>query len=209
MNVPTINWKFVLLFATAYCGSLGYFWLMDRFLVDNAAYSATAAEVVEPKTSAPEASKDMVAVAAEISTSSDGGKTRLVGQTEQTGPVTPLMETDVLSESTRKHVLELSGQATTAPTMEGRSKAIMKLRSAAKTPESVQALTEVLHSDTAVRNRLFAVTALRSLATQGDDDGAIRTALGQASADEDRKVADAARNAYEHVRSLTAADVRN
>lgn len=114
---------------------------------------------------------------------------------EQTEPVTPLAETGALPEETLKEINDLSTQALSAAVPTERGKAIVKLRSAARSPESIQALSRVVSGDQSAQNRMLAVTALLNMARQGDADGAIKEMLRQASADYDPRVAMRAQSA--------------
>lgn len=132
------------------------------------------------------------------------GQTAVPGQ-EQTEPVTALAPTNDLSEETVKEVSTLSMQATSASEPSERGKAIVKLRNAARTEESVQALVSVLGGDQSGQNRLFAVASLLNMARQADDDGTIKAALRRATSDEDARVAARARQALDALSDVLVA----
>ncbi len=106
---------------------------------------------------------------------------------------------DGLSEETRAEVTRLSDQAVSGGSLQQRRQAIVKLRNAARTPESVHALVTALATDEAAQNRLFAITALRTLGMRGDEDGSIRNALSRAINDADPRVSSRASEALNAV----------
>jgi hypothetical protein len=124
---------------------------------------------------------------------------------EQLEPTTPLESTNALSEETRKEVSELSVQATSASEPRERANAIVKLRNAARTDESVQALLGVLTADQSGQNRMFAIASLVNMAKQGDEGGVIRAALHRAAVDEDPRVVTRAQQALQTLSDVQVA----
>ncbi len=201
-----VNWGFVALFVAAYSGFLSYYWFTDAHR--KPLFAAVAASIHGGGEPLPVRAQSVQNRRLQ-SSSLDNPRIALAGgakqAVEQIGPVTALAETGGPSQEAREQVNAVTAKVSNASSPAERAKAIVKLRNLTKTAESVQVLADVLHSDTNTRNRLFAVTALRSLATQGDEDGTVRAALRQAMSDGDPKVASQAQRAYTDIAAKISA----
>lgn len=197
------------LFLMVYAACLFHYWTLEQSQPQSGQWVDTLQGIFSRETTASkQVARDRVESPMQRDVSSQPRSTA-IGTTEpareQIDPVTPLEPTNSLSEETRQEVNTLSTQATSASEPGERAKAIVKLRNAARTEESVQALVSVLGGDQSGQNRMFAVTSLLNMARRGDEDGAIKAALRRATSDEDVRVAARARQALDALSEVVVA----
>jgi hypothetical protein len=192
---------FLALFVVAYCGFLAYFYAPTLIRGTGEIAAKEPLQEQEQKPKATDRVKEVVPLSTSAAALANAEMPTAISMPDRE---IPTEESRQLTSEATQEMNYLSGRAPGPVVNSERSTALRKLRNGANTPEAVQALSMTIVSDQAVGNRLLAVTALRNLSKQGDDDGAIRSALQQAMGDSDAKVAQFARAAYDEVTSRYA-----